>query len=604
MSRSSPFTTRNFVTTALAGTLLLMPFAAGAQLVQEEEEYEYDQAIVVTATRQGGAQDIRHFRSVALTSDTLPRPESLTLEGLLGEHDLPLAGGRICDQALCVTGEAMPWATPIRPDDRYLAGIGFVTGADSASLQAQPLNLVAVVDKSGSMAGQPLSIVRESLKIALGHMRDGDQISIILYGDRSHVYLDPTPVGGNRGKIEAMIDAIQSAGSTNMEEGLSVGYETAFATAKDFSGNSRVMLFTDEQPNVGRTDAQSFMGMARAASLRGVGLTTIGVGVQFNGALAQKVSSTRGGNLFFFANRDEAQIQFAKDFHNMVNALAYDLVLTLTPPAGHRITGVYGVPADILEDGGNGAVSVTIGSTFLSSNSGGIFVGLGRDGASEYLPSSLAADRPVLDARLRYVDAATGAEAVDSVSIGGLAEEPSAGLRLAGNLVDEFFTVRAATRAFHREGKPREAYAYLRGLDQRLATSDIEALQPERELVSSLLGQAALYAGYAGEGGKPVPRAYRVLGDWEVLSVDGMKDLARGDSLIFNNDEEMITEFRRQRADGSDDLVQYFAINDREIYVASEDLLMRYALYGNKLRLTTRDGFGRIVLRRATDSGD
>ena len=73
-----------------------------------------------------------------------------------------------------------------------------------------------------------------------------------------------------------------------MEAGLKVGYETAFATAPAFRGNTRLMLFTDEQPNVGRTDADSFIGMAEAASRRGIGLTTIGVGVQFDATLATR----------------------------------------------------------------------------------------------------------------------------------------------------------------------------------------------------------------------------------------------------------------------------------------------------------------------------
>lgn len=602
MSILSHKITRSFASTALISTMFLLSPSASAQLVQDEYE-EQEQVIIVTGTRQGGAQDIRHFRSVALNSDTLPRPESLTLEGLLGEHDLQLTTRKECEQALCLTGEAMAWTTPVRPDDHYLAGIGFATDPDNQALTKQPLNLVAVVDKSGSMLGAPLATVRESLIIALSHMRDDDQISIILYGDRSHVYLEPMMVAGNRGKIEEMIRSIKSAGSTNMEEGLAVGYETAFASAETFSGNSRVILFTDEQPNVGRTDAGSFIGMARAASLKGIGLTTIGVGVQFDGQLAQKISSTRGGNLFFFANLDEAKIQFAKDFRNMVNALAYDLVLTMSPPAGHRITGVYGVPDTILEDGGNGTISVNIGSTFLSSNNGGIFVGLGRDGDSEFLPSAMPADSPVLDVKLSYLDAVSQSEAKDAITIQAVSETPSSGMRLAGNLVDQYFSVRAATQAFHRDGKTREAYAYLSALDQRLATADMDALQPERELISNLLAKAALFAGYIGEGDKSLPRAFRVLGDWEVLTVEGMQDIGRGDRLSFNDDEEMITQFRRPRSDGENDIVQYFAINDREIYVASEDLLMRYALYGDRLRLTTRDGFGRILLRRSVESG-
>ena len=126
----------------------------------------------------------------------------------------------------------------------------------------------------------------------------------MLYGDRAHVHLAPTALtAASKADILRSIDEIQSNGSTYMEAGLKVGYETAFASQDGFKGSTRLMLFTDEQPNVGRTDAASFIGMALEASKRNVGLTTIGVGVQFDASLATKVSSTRGGNSTSCATR-------------------------------------------------------------------------------------------------------------------------------------------------------------------------------------------------------------------------------------------------------------------------------------------------------------
>ncbi|MEZ4469028.1 MAG: hypothetical protein R3F43_32500 [bacterium] len=78
-----------------------------------------------------------------------------------------------------------------------------------------------------------------------------------------------------RARLHAEIERIQSAG-TNMEAGLALGFLRWLARRpRSFHGTSRVML-TDERPNVGRTDAGSFMAMARAASKGGIGLTTVG----------------------------------------------------------------------------------------------------------------------------------------------------------------------------------------------------------------------------------------------------------------------------------------------------------------------------------------
>lgn len=259
--------------------------------------------IVVTSmrVRQGGAQDIRHFRASVDDDDgpNIPRPENLTIEGLMGEHDLTLPVASDCRQMFCIVSETMPASLALRPDDHLFVGLGFATNIQQESYKRPPLNLVAVVDKSGSMNGTPLARVRKSLSPILWQMTDQDQMSIVLYGDQSHVWLEPTPVRGNRDTILAKINSIASAGSTNMEAGLKVGYQTAFDSRDAFTGSTWVMLFTDENPNVGNTSAESFMRMAQAASEKGVGLTTIGVGVIFDAALATKVSSVRGGNLFY-----------------------------------------------------------------------------------------------------------------------------------------------------------------------------------------------------------------------------------------------------------------------------------------------------------------
>ena len=51
---------------------------------------------------------------------------------------------------------------------------------------------IAVVDKSGSMDGEPLELVRQSLTTLANQLRPGDQMTIVLYGDSAHVHLPTT----------------------------------------------------------------------------------------------------------------------------------------------------------------------------------------------------------------------------------------------------------------------------------------------------------------------------------------------------------------------------------------------------------------------------
>jgi Ca-activated chloride channel family protein len=586
---------------ALSATFLaLSPIYAAAQDPTEPppEEQQDDLNVVVTGTRvrQGGAQDIRHFRSIAAEVG-MPRPESLTMEGLMGEHDLNLAGGD-CEQLFCLATEAMPAALPTRPDDRLFVGLGFTSNIDERNWRREPLNLVAVVDKSGSMSGPPLDLVRRSLRQIVGQMRDGDQVSIILYGDTSAVYLQPTEVGRDRGRIMAAIDAIESAGSTNMEAGLKVGYETAFASAPGFRGDTRMMLFTDEQPNVGRTDADSFIGMAEAASQHGIGLTTIGVGVQFDASLATRVSSTRGGNLFFISNEEEVRSVFHDQLDTMVSELAHDVRITMMRRDGYRISGVFGVPDGLMADAGDGTVTITVPTAFLSTNGGGIFLSLAKSEGREYLPAAgIAPGSPLLEVSLAYVGAQDGRAGSDRVTVTAPTEAPGANLRLAHLLVDEYFSLTAATTAFHARNDPREAFRLLNGLSARLAGSSLPGLDGERRLVGDMLQQASFYAGYAGE----MPRSLRhlsVVGTWRVSRVEGFEDIRMGDTMAFSADRELITTRRRPRGDEEAEENEGYQINERQIFLTGSNLVFDYDARGDRMTLVDDTGTARLRLTR------
>jgi Ca-activated chloride channel homolog len=592
----------------LALAALALPLApAFAQTAPTPPDDQDQQArdmesIIVTGSmrvRQGGAQDIKHFRNVAMADSGLPLPEALTVEGLMGEHDLTLPSSAKCAQLFCVVAESMPALLPLRADDRMFVGLGFTSNLDAATWKREPLNLVAVVDKSGSMSGEPLELVRRSLLQILSQMGDGDRMSIVLYGDRSHVYLQPTNVTGHREQIAEMIRGIASAGSTNMEAGLRVGYDTAFADAPGFKGNTRMMLFTDEQPNVGATDAASFIGMAREASQRGIGLTTIGVGVQFGDALATKVSSTRGGNLFFIADRDEVEKVFAKQLDTMTSEVAHDLVLTLKPVPGYRISGVFGVPADVMEETAEGTINVRVPTVFLSENGGGIFATLAKSGDRANLPAlAIPSGDPLVEVSVTWNEAKTGKPGTDRLVALAPANKPSAQLQTAHLLVDEYLALRGASEAYNRKSDPKTAFALLDGLAKRIDAAALPGMGEEKKLVGTMRGQAALYAGYAGETPKAM-RHLAVVGRWEVTGVMGFEDINRGDRLEFTGDRDMNTY---RKAEGIENVAdsEGYEINENKIHLIDSRLVMNYSAKGDRMSMSSYDKNGRahIWLRR------
>ena len=468
----------------------------------------------------GGAQDIAHFRD-RVKDGRIPHPNVFTPEGLFSEHHLPLAKpASPCAQLLCAMGEATDARLIVQPEVRYLGQLGFSTNVDAKKFQRPDLNLVAVIDKSGSMSGQPLALVRDSLHEVVRQMDGDDQLTIVLYGDRSHVHLSTTRVtGAKKKKIHASIDAIASAGSTAMEEGLKLGFEQARRSAKRFGGTTRVMLFTDERPNVGRTDAESFMGMAESASKAGVGMTTIGVGVQFGAELATKVSSVRGGNLYFFPDRDAMLKVFEAELDTMVAELAHDVHLRVEPAKGMKLAGIYGIPGDKLQWGKGGALEVDIATLFLSRKDGAIYVAVAPDGKASLPRAKVAEGDSIATVSMSYTPRAGKRERTKAKLTTVRPSKASVGLARGLLLVDEVTTLKEATRKHHEDNDQEAAYQLVHALAASFRGLADRELKPERTLVLELEAQLAKLSGHAGEAtpsrgkhpvtGLPTPKSTR-----------------------------------------------------------------------------------------------
>lgn len=447
----------------------------------------------------GGAQDVAFARD-RIHAGEVPHPNTFTPEGLFSEHDLPAPEGRTCGQVVCVIGATAPVELTAQPEARTLAQLAFATNIDARTWQRAPLNLVAVVDKSGSMSGTPLETVKASLHHLADQLGPHDQLAIVLYGDQTHVHLPPTAMGNplTIKNIHANIDAIQSAGSTYLEAGLKLGYQIAHQSGATFQGTSRVMLFTDERPNVGATDAGSFMDLARQGSKGGVGLTTIGVGTHFGAELATAISSVRGGNLFYFPDVAAMTQKFTDDLDTMVSELAYDLELVVEPAQGQRIVGLYGVPGDAVQRTERGGLRLGIETVFLSKNRGGIFLAFAPE------EGALPTDGPVGAAQLSY-ELAGGQRFTDQTIFTPMKSVPL-GLARGRMLVDEITSLKAAT-ALHLEKNDQEgAWRLVRALRERLEQAAVPGLEGELATVAKLEETLRRLSGHQGEAPKVVVR--------------------------------------------------------------------------------------------------
>lgn len=430
----------------------------------------------------GGAQDAR-FLDRVLDDDIIPRPEHFTAEGILSEHDLPVADDVACEQLLCAAGQAVLLERGqhllAQPEVDALAQIGFASGLDGETWRRPPLNLVAVVDASGSMEGEPLATTKAALRLLVRRMEPGDRMSIVRFDASVNTLVrDGDPV-----ELNQAIDRIVASNSTCVECGLKQGWAEASRGGKGFEGLSRVVLFTDEQPNVGTTSAAGFTRLLEQMADEDIGVTTIGVASHFGVELAQAVSTVRGANLFYFQDLGEMRRVFDEELDTMLVPLAYSMELEVQPGDGWSLAGVYGLPGEALAWTRDGGIRLEVATLFPSrARGGGIFLGFEQtdDGAN--------VDEAVARVEVRY-ETLEGRSPRSTLSLPLVSQEHAAmGLQRGLVLVDEITTLKAATLAHHVEGDDATAWRLLRDLEQRLDAVEDPDVRPEWERVAELLG--------------------------------------------------------------------------------------------------------------------
>ena len=188
----------------------------------------------------------------------------------------------------------------------------------------KPAVLTFVIDVSGSMARENrLGLVKRSLRLLVDRLGERDRVGIVVYGTRGRILLDPAPASERR-EILGAIESLRPEGSTNLEEGLDLGYEMALRTL-DPEATNRVVLCTDGVANNGVTDAETLLRRIHAQSEKRVFLTALGFGMgNYNDVLLQKLADQGDGQYAYIDDFAEAERFFLTNLTGILEVVARD----------------------------------------------------------------------------------------------------------------------------------------------------------------------------------------------------------------------------------------------------------------------------------------
>jgi Mg-chelatase subunit ChlD len=277
-----------------------------------------------------------------MRSGILLSPAEIKVEEFINyhRHDLPVP----TDQPLGLDVKRMSYK------DKHYLQIGFATPRKVDFDKAPSLNLVLVVDCSGSMSGgNRMDRVRRGLMMLMERIRPSDRLSIVTFSDTAEVRLSACRKTDPK-RIQTAINSLEPTRSTNLHAGLMLGYRIA-KEQFDTERSNRVILLTDGIANVGEIDPEQIAKQSKAFNKQGIDLSTIGVGQDFNHDLLRELATAGKGAVHFVDDSSDLAKVFLDEFDSLLCPSARDIKLTITGIRKHNKPVVFGYQPTKIDSG-------------------------------------------------------------------------------------------------------------------------------------------------------------------------------------------------------------------------------------------------------------
>ncbi len=361
----------------------------------------------------GGAQDIGEFRALVAAGE-VPSSDTLDDVGFFAEHalDLPAAD---CGDSVCVH-PMLAVAPRFDGGNWTMAFAAMNSPIAPAALPRPNAHVIAVIDENVAM---PQQVVETALKALYRGLQPDDRVSLVSYDARVRVFsasvAPDNPVllaqteqiwGGSSDRGAAMYDAIAAAGLLADER---------------FDGVHRMILLTSGQADVGITDPDRIVALAKSLAERGVAINVIGSALASRDASSRsidamdvplRIGELGAGTYEFAGAQDDLQTMLANHAATTLFPLGTRFELAIEAARGYRVGRVYGASRAHVNDKG---ATIELPALYLGHRNGARDVSRGRRGGGGGLFVELIADpalgiaagKAAFTAKWQYVDSST-----------------------------------------------------------------------------------------------------------------------------------------------------------------------------------------------------
>jgi Ca-activated chloride channel family protein len=230
---------------------------------------------------------------------------------------------------------------------------------EAPPLQRAPLDVVVVLDRSGSMQGRPLHAVTSATAHLLRLAHPQDRLGVVAFDNEATTVL---ALGSHLPTVAAsQVQSIRPGGSTNLSGGWLKAYEMLQMAPRP-DAVRRIIVLTDGIVNAGITAPDQLGRVVARGRETGVTTSFIGFSTRYDEALLANLAVQGSGNNYFCEGPDQASAVFVDEFQGLASVVAQNISIEIRPTDAIASAGVLNEYPMI--DLPNGGCQVEIGDAY------------------------------------------------------------------------------------------------------------------------------------------------------------------------------------------------------------------------------------------------
>eukprot|EP00732_Lithocolla_globosa_P004086 Lithocolla_globosa_v1_NODE_3572_length_1634_cov_15.932869.p1 type:complete len:453 gc:universal NODE_3572_length_1634_cov_15.932869:1362-4(-) len=213
-------------------------------------------------------------------------------------------------------------------DHRCISLLNLVAPISQDESKRAPIDIVCVIDVSGSMAGQKLNLIKKTMKFLVDQLDSNDQLGIVCYDTHVVTTCSLQKMDADaKQKTKKKVDDIKAGSCTNLSGGLLRGLDLA-------GGENRVneicsvLLFTDGLANKGITKTETLVQATEkkvAEMKKKASVFTFGFGSDHEPDMLRPIAEAGKGMYYFIETEDQIPLSFSDCLGGLQSVVAQNI---------------------------------------------------------------------------------------------------------------------------------------------------------------------------------------------------------------------------------------------------------------------------------------